>query len=63
MKALVIYDSQYGNTAQIAHAIADGLKSAAKDAIEVDLRTDRRCPAGAVGGSGCARRRLAHPAV
>ena len=38
MKALVIYDSQYGNTAQIAQAIADGLKSAAKDAIEVDLR-------------------------
>ena len=38
MKALVIYDSQYGNTAQIAQAIADGLKSAATDTIEVDLR-------------------------
>ena len=38
MKALVIYDSQYGNTAQIARAIADGLKSAATDTIEVDLR-------------------------
>ena len=38
MKVMVIYDSQYGNTAQIAQAIADGLKSAAKDAIEVDLR-------------------------
>lgn len=38
MKALVIYDSQYGNTAQIAQAIADGLKSAVTDAIEVDLR-------------------------
>ena len=38
MKVMVIYDSQYGNTAQIAQVIADGLKSAAKDAIEVDLR-------------------------
>lgn len=38
MRAAVIYDSQYGNTAQIAQAIADGLKSAATDAMEVDLR-------------------------
>lgn len=38
MKALVIYDSQYGNTAQIAQAIADGLKSGATSTIEVALR-------------------------
>ncbi len=26
MKALIIYDSKFGNTEQVAHAIADGLK-------------------------------------
>ena len=38
MKAMVIYDSQFGNTEQIARAIADGLKRATADAAEVDLR-------------------------
>lgn len=38
MKALVIYDSQYGNTAQIAQAISDGLENGSSGAIEVDLR-------------------------
>ena len=38
MKSMVIYDSQFGNTEQIARAIAGGLKSVAEDAIEVDLR-------------------------
>ena len=38
MKAMVIYDSQYGNTAQIAQAIADGLRGTAGDALAVDLR-------------------------
>jgi flavodoxin len=30
MKALIIYDTLYGNTEQVAKAIADGLKSAAE---------------------------------
>lgn len=38
MKALVIYDSQYGNTAQIAQAIAEGLIDASSNLAEVDLR-------------------------
>ena len=38
MKAMVIYDSQFGNTEQIARAIADGLTLAAADAPEVDVR-------------------------
>jgi flavodoxin len=36
MRALVVYDSQYGNTAQIAQAVADGLRAAG--ASEVELR-------------------------
>lgn len=39
MKAMVIYDSQFGNTAQIARAIAEGLRGAATDAADVDLRS------------------------
>ena len=38
MKTLVIYDSFFGNTEQIARAIADGLTLAAADAPEVDVR-------------------------
>lgn len=38
MQAMVIYDSQFGNTEQIARATAGGLKRAAADASEVDLR-------------------------
>jgi flavodoxin len=37
MKAMVIYDSQFGHTEQIARAIADGIKRATADAPEVDL--------------------------
>lgn len=37
MRGMVIYDSQYGNTAQIAQAIADGLKGVVPDALEVDV--------------------------
>ena len=36
MKALVVYDSFFGNTEQIAQAIADGVR-AAGDAAEVDV--------------------------
>lgn len=38
MKAMVIYDSQFGNTEQIARAIAGGLTLATTDAPEVDVR-------------------------
>jgi flavodoxin len=38
MKAMVIYDAQYGNTAQIARSKADGLRGTATDALAVDLR-------------------------
>ncbi|MCS6843052.1 MAG: flavodoxin family protein [Caldilineales bacterium] len=38
MKALVIYDSQFGNTAQVARAIADGLRSAGAAGVEVVLQ-------------------------
>lgn len=37
MKAVVIYDSQFGNTAQIARAVAEGLLRAAADGTMVDL--------------------------
>jgi flavodoxin len=37
MNALVVYDSQYGNTERIAHAIADGLRAAgAARAVRAD---------------------------
>lgn len=35
MKALLIYDSQYGNTAQIAEAIGRGIAEAAQNPAEV----------------------------
>ncbi|MFO7661002.1 MAG: flavodoxin family protein [Chloroflexota bacterium] len=33
MKALVIYDSQFGNTEKVANAIADGLRSGAETTL------------------------------
>ena len=38
MKVMVIYDSMFGNTAQVAQAIADGLNGASPDEGTVDLR-------------------------
>jgi len=38
MKTMVLYDSQFGNTAQIARAIADGLDSVPGDDEPVGLR-------------------------
>lgn len=37
MKALIIYDSRYGNTKKIAFAIRDGLLDAAGAALEVEV--------------------------
>ncbi len=37
MKALIIYDSRYGNTKQIAFAIRDGLLAAGGAALEVEV--------------------------
>jgi flavodoxin len=34
MKALVIYESMFGNTAEIAHAVARGLTTSAEDEVE-----------------------------
>lgn len=38
MKALVIYDSQFGNTAQIAQAVSAGISMAAEATEAVELR-------------------------
>ena len=38
MKAMVIYDSVFGNTAQIAQAVGDGLNTAPGAAGDVELR-------------------------
>ena len=41
MKALVVYESMFGNTEQVARAVADGLRSK----MEVDVREVSTAPA------------------
>ncbi len=50
MKALVLYDSQFGNTAQIARAIADGLGSAVGEEDTVGLRRISEADPDQLGG-------------
>ena len=38
MKAMVIYDSQFGNTAQVAQAIAEAIRRAPGGPEDVELR-------------------------
>ena len=52
MKAMVIYDSQYGNTAQIADAIGRGITTAAQDPAEVEVVQIARASLQDVAGSG-----------
>ncbi|HSN77897.1 MAG TPA: flavodoxin domain-containing protein [Anaerolineae bacterium] len=50
MKAMVIYDSQFGNTAQIAQAVGRGLSEALGSRDEVSVRHIGEVQAGSLAG-------------
>ena len=61
MKTLVVYDSFFGNTEQIARAVGDAFGNALASHAEVQTLRVGDVKPGALGGAELAGRRLADP--